>query len=96
MYNHKRAYKCLLYRYIQAATSPKDVVILLDASGSMKGLRLEIAKATINKILDTLSDDDFFNVMKVSHYYIYLLKIKLHVCKQFFFQFATSTGQSHA
>ena len=52
-------------RYIQAATSPKDVVILLDASGSMKGLRMEIAKATINKILDTLSDDDFFNVMKV-------------------------------
>ncbi|ELU02468.1 hypothetical protein CAPTEDRAFT_2293 [Capitella teleta] len=52
--------------YIQAATSPKDVVILLDASGSMKGLRMEIAKATINKILDTLSDDDFFNVIKFS------------------------------
>jgi len=40
-------------------------VILLDSSGSMKGLRIEIAKATVEKILDTLGDDDFFNVVKV-------------------------------
>ena len=53
-------------RYIQAATSPKDIVILLDVSGSMKGLRMEIAKATVEKILETLSDDDFFNVIKVT------------------------------
>ncbi|KAK2145366.1 hypothetical protein LSH36_683g02013 [Paralvinella palmiformis] len=52
--------------YIQAATSPKDIVILLDVSGSMKGLRMEIAKATVEKILETLSDDDFFNVIKFS------------------------------
>lgn len=52
--------------YIQAAAYPKDVVILLDSSGSMKGLRIEIAKATVEKILDTLSDDDFFNVIKYS------------------------------
>ena len=52
-------------RYIQAAASPKDMVILVDASGSMKGLRTEIAKATVEKIVDTLSDDDFFNVVKV-------------------------------
>ena len=42
------------------------MVILLDSSGSMKGLRMEIAKATVEKIVDTLSDDDFFNVIKVS------------------------------
>jgi len=31
----------------------------------MKGLRIEIAKATVEKILDTLTDDDFFNVIMV-------------------------------
>ncbi|KAL7982251.1 hypothetical protein Chor_009849, partial [Crotalus horridus] len=34
--------------YIQAATSPKDIVIVVDISGSMKGLRLTIAKHTYN------------------------------------------------
>jgi len=56
-------------RYIRAAACPKDVVILLDVSGSMKGLRIEIAKATVEKILDTLTDDDFFNVIMVRELY---------------------------
>lgn len=55
-----------LSRYIQAATSPKDVVIVVDVSGSMKGLRLTIAKHTINTILDTLGENDFVNIIAVS------------------------------
>lgn len=53
-------------RYIQAATSPKDIVILMDASGSMTGLRMEIARHTVRVIIKTLSDDDFFNVIVVN------------------------------
>ncbi|XP_077400494.1 voltage-dependent calcium channel subunit alpha-2/delta-4 isoform X4 [Vanacampus margaritifer] len=58
--------------YIQAATSPKDVVIVVDVSGSMKGLRLTIAKHTINTILDTLGENDFVNIVAYSDYVRYL------------------------
>lgn len=53
------------FRYIQAATSPKDIVIVVDVSGSMKGLKMTIAKHTINTILDTLGENDFVNVIAV-------------------------------
>lgn len=53
-------------RYIQAATSPKDIIIVVDISGSMKGLKMTIAKHTINTILDTLGENDFVNVIAVS------------------------------
>lgn len=52
-------------RYIEAASSPKDVVILMDCSGSMTGVRIQIAQLTVTTIINTLSDDDFFNVIKV-------------------------------
>ncbi|KAL5015024.1 hypothetical protein ScPMuIL_009294, partial [Solemya velum] len=52
--------------YIKAATSPKNILILVDTSGSMKGLRMEIARSTISTILDTLSDDDYFKIMNFS------------------------------
>uniref|UniRef100_A0A8C0EMY7 Calcium voltage-gated channel auxiliary subunit alpha2delta 4 n=1 Tax=Bubo bubo TaxID=30461 RepID=A0A8C0EMY7_BUBBB len=54
--------------YIQAATSPKDIVIIVDVSGSMKGLRMTIAKHTIATILDTLGENDFVNIIAYNDY----------------------------
>ncbi|NXK46851.1 CA2D4 protein, partial [Chauna torquata] len=54
--------------YIQAATSPKDIVIIVDVSGSMKGLRMTIAKHTIVTILDTLGENDFVNIIAYNDY----------------------------
>ncbi|UYV67435.1 K02A2.6-like [Cordylochernes scorpioides] len=55
-----------LDRYIQAAASPKDLVILLDGSGSMTGLRKQIARYVVENILDTLTDNDYVTVLRVS------------------------------
>lgn len=53
--------------YIEAATSPKDILILMDTSGSMTGIRREIAKHVINNILDTLGNNDFVNIIIFSN-----------------------------
>ncbi|KAK6749281.1 hypothetical protein RB195_001713 [Necator americanus] len=52
--------------YINAATNSKNVVIMLDMSGSMLGQRYEIAKQTTEAILETLSHNDYFNIMPFS------------------------------
>ncbi|XP_073958460.1 voltage-dependent calcium channel subunit straightjacket isoform X7 [Choristoneura fumiferana] len=49
--------------YMEAAASPKDVVILVDRSGSMTGQRRDISKHVVTNILDTLGNNDFVNVM---------------------------------
>ncbi|XP_029166338.1 voltage-dependent calcium channel subunit alpha-2/delta-3 isoform X2 [Nylanderia fulva] len=53
--------------YIEAATSPKDILILMDTSGSMTGIRKEIARHVINNILDTLGNNDFVNIITFSN-----------------------------
>lgn len=52
--------------YIETATCSKDIVILLDHSGSMTGHRNHVAKFTIRSILDTFSNNDFFTIFKYS------------------------------
>ena len=50
--------------YIDASLSPKDVIILVDNSGSMTGTSHDIARHVVNSVLETLGSNDFVNVLK--------------------------------
>ena len=51
--------------YVSAASGPKDVVIVLDNSGSMSNSgRMQIAIDAAVKLLDTLTDADYVGVIK--------------------------------
>lgn len=52
--------------YIETATCSKDIVILLDRTGSMTGYLGFLAKLTIKSLLDTFSNNDFFNIYTFS------------------------------
>lgn len=52
--------------FIQASSSPKDIIILLDSSGSMSGKQFALAKTTAFAILETLGDDDYVNLITFS------------------------------
>ncbi|CAG0914269.1 unnamed protein product [Notodromas monacha] len=52
--------------YERTVASPKDVVILVDVSGSMQGHVLQITKLAIKMLLNSLTEDDYFGVVKFS------------------------------
>ncbi|KAF8795277.1 Voltage-dependent calcium channel subunit like protein [Argiope bruennichi] len=52
--------------YVKAAASAKDIVILVDSSGSMTGIRKEIARNVVTDILATLTEDDFVTILSFS------------------------------
>ncbi|XP_075243703.1 voltage-dependent calcium channel subunit alpha-2/delta-3-like [Convolutriloba macropyga] len=58
--------------YLQASHSPKDIVILIDSSGSMTGSREFVANNAVNVIIKTLLDDDFFNILTFAEETAYL------------------------
>ena len=47
----------------EAASRPRDVVFLLDRSGSMDGWKMVAARRTVSRMIDTLSDTDRFAVL---------------------------------
>ncbi|XP_076250895.1 voltage-dependent calcium channel subunit alpha-2/delta-3-like [Rhynchophorus ferrugineus] len=53
--------------FTEAMTSPKDIIILLDRSGSMKGKKRALSLQIVNDILDTLNDNDFVNIFTFSN-----------------------------
>lgn len=52
--------------FVEAATSPKDLVILLDTSSAAGGHRGALARATASGILDALGPNDFVNIFTFS------------------------------
>ncbi|XP_051547104.1 voltage-dependent calcium channel subunit alpha-2/delta-1-like [Myxocyprinus asiaticus] len=53
--------------YIQGAASPKDMLILVDASGSVSGLTLKLIHTSVSEMLETLSDDDYVNIVSFNN-----------------------------
>ena len=53
-----------VHRYIGTLTD-KNVVILIDTSGSMTGLNFKLAKLTAKELISSLTANDFFMVLKV-------------------------------
>ncbi|XP_028401874.1 voltage-dependent calcium channel subunit alpha-2/delta-3-like [Dendronephthya gigantea] len=49
--------------YIDGASSPKDMVIILDLSGSVIGNRLSIMRSAVVQLLDTLQENDFVTIV---------------------------------
>ena len=52
--------------YAAAASGPKDVVIVIDTSGSMSGTREAMARSAASMVVDTLTEVDYVTVVRFS------------------------------
>ena len=51
-------------RYAAAASGPKDVVLVIDTSGSMAGDNIAMAKVAAKMVIDTLTAVDYVTIVK--------------------------------
>lgn len=49
-----------------ATSGAKNVILIIDISGSMEGTKLTIAKAAAKSVINTLSNSDFIGVLSFS------------------------------
>lgn len=67
-------YDCRLRHWFTgAAASSKDIMILIESSGSMEGERIVIAKDVVRNILDMLTPNDYVNVIQFNDTAEYML-----------------------
>ena len=52
--------------YAVGASGPKDVLIVIDTSGSMVGTRISLAREAASYVLDTLTDGDYGGIVTFS------------------------------
>lgn len=45
---------------------PKDILLILDVSGSMSGVKIQQQRDAMDKILQDLNEEDRFNIMEFS------------------------------
>ena len=57
--------------FILASSSPKDLVIVIDKSGTMIGNNFGIARVAALILIDTLQENDFFNVLTFNTEVVY-------------------------
>ncbi|KAL3315634.1 hypothetical protein Ciccas_005733 [Cichlidogyrus casuarinus] len=51
-----------VFRFWPGASFPKQILIMIDASGSMHGQSLKLAKSAVERLVDTLGQNDFVAV----------------------------------
>jgi uncharacterized protein with von Willebrand factor type A (vWA) domain len=64
---------------VAASAGPKNVILVLDFSGSMaQNGRIDIAKAAAKAVLDTLTFADFVSVVSVRKFHPIVLSSDIH------------------